>query len=937
MRTIVAVLMMAMVGEAMCATIDLGDFKGGQWNGVVESPGGVELPDGVPAGRGIGLWRNLPQTAGISAAGFPRDLTKYTHLSFWLHSAKSNNQGLLLFFGSENPASAEAGDYFYRHLKVNWTGWRYFRFSLRDDFGLSRRPVGWNKIDNFWIHASGWDNTPLADTELRFCDMKLTYDDIDLSRVGSRRESDTVLVHDIEVRNQGEASRSVEFRVVSKDSGLEVEIPRGVEEVGVERSRQFAVKLRCTDGALPALSRLGCRIGVLAKGEEPSEFFLDLHMHGSLARGRHPYLFVDAEGLSALRGKLNDGWIGEWYSRLLARCDDALSKPVEVSKMEGQWPHHYVCKACGVRLRKVDAGHSCTKCGKVYTGWPYDQVLEGYRHCTNWTMIKSMGQAYALSGEEKYARRAREILLAYVEVYPTFTYHDVRGGSSHSGGRMLSQTLDEAVQVIDVAWGYDLIYNSPCLSEEDKQKIENIFLKEVARTILRHDAGISNWQTWHNAGVAAIGFAINDSELIYHVLKGDSGMEFQLEKSILEDGFWYEGTASYHFYSLDALIWTVQAALMAGLDYTDNPRLIGMFDAPLAYITPGFTFPAINDGDATPMRGFAGSYEWAYGRYGKPEYGWAVSLISRRGDRGVFFGKETLPVDVDISTLLKSRDFSGLGAVVLRQSRPGGQPWYVHFDYGPHGGGHGHYDKLVLNVYAAGRLQAPDPGRLAYAAALQGSWYRHTVAHNTVVVDERSQVPATGRLTSFREEGDVVLAQAECDTMVPGVLFRRSVALVDGILVDVFQAQSDREHCYDYAWHNFGEWSDIEGLDFQPMESLAKGIHGYQHIAEPKIVGTDQDWIVEFKNDKSLGRFWMKGETGTKLIRGTGVANNPPQPCPMVLVRRQGKNACFVSCVEYLVGETPRQASVQLVSAPYDPKVVVEVTLDGKQKRRIEF
>jgi len=41
--------------------------------------------------------------------------------------------------------------------------------------------------------------------------------------------------------------------------------------------------------------------------------------------------------------------------------------------------------------------------------------------------------------------------------------------------------------------------------------------------------------------------------------------------------------------------------------------------------------------------------------------------------------------------------------------------------------------------------------------------------------------------------------------------------------------------------------------------------------------------------------------------------------------------------VEYVVGETPRQASVQLVSAPYDPKVVVEVMVDGKQKRRIEF
>jgi hypothetical protein len=46
---------------------------------------------------------------------------------------------------------------------------------------------------------------------------------------------------------------------------------------------------------------------------------------------------------------------------------------------------------------------------------------------------------------------------------------------------MLAQTLDEAVAVIGVAWGYDLIYNSPCLSAADKRKIESKLLRQVVR------------------------------------------------------------------------------------------------------------------------------------------------------------------------------------------------------------------------------------------------------------------------------------------------------------------------------------------------------------------------------------------------------------------------------------------------------------------------
>ena len=158
--------------------------------------------------------------------------------------------------------------------------------------------------------------------------------------------------------------------------------------------------------------------------------------------------------------------------------------------------------------------------------------------------MRTLGIAYAFSGKEAYAEKAREYLLAYVERYPKFKYHNIYNMPTRSGGRVFSQTLDEAVAVIPFVWGYDLVYNSPCFSAEDHKAIEDKLFCEIAVTILRHDAGISNWQTWHNAAVAAIGFTIGDQSLIQKAIFGKSGMLFQFKNSILKDGFWFEGTAS---------------------------------------------------------------------------------------------------------------------------------------------------------------------------------------------------------------------------------------------------------------------------------------------------------------------------------------------------------------------------------------------------------
>lgn len=612
------------------------------------------------------------------------------------------------------------------------------------------------------------------------------------------------------------------------------------------------------------------------------------------AHREHPLLFADATVFAKAKARTQTHpWAAAEMQKLIAAGDQALSTPLNIPKEGGQWNHYYSCKKCGTELQFKDGKHICKGCGAEYAGWPYDQVVLTHTHVDNWRDLKDLGIAYALTGDEKYANKARELLLAYAAKYKTYPIHDVKGKESTKGARVFAQTLDESVHLIGVAWAYDLIYNSPCLAAADKHQIENDFLRPATETIMRNDMRTSNWQTWHNAAVAAVGFCLQDEKLIAHALDGKSGVRFQLSHSVLKDGFWNEGAPTYHFYSMNALQWTVLAAAAAGIDFYSDPVYKSLFDAPLYYAFPDLRLPAVNDSTVISLTSENELYEPAYARYHDPAYLEVLSQKPRASVEAFLFGVDELPADT--THTIQSKDFPGVGSAVLRQ-HSADNDIYVHFKYGPHGGGHGHYDKLSIILYACGRQLAPDPGALAYSVPLHAEWYRQTIAHNTVVVDGKMQLPTTGKLTMFETKPGFSVAQAECDTASTGVLLRRTVGVTPNYVIDVFSVESDTTHTYDWAYHNFG--SLTSDLKMKPQAKPLFPSAGYQHIKEMHEAATDSTWTADFKQKNANVRVTMVGSPATTIFSGIGSANKPPEPCPMLIARREGNRTDFISIIE---------------------------------------
>ena len=642
----------------------------------------------------------------------------------------------------------------------------------------------------------------------------------------------------------------------------------------------------------------------------------------------HPFLFADSKTIDRAKSRAKKyPWAADQLNKIINEADEILKKDVSAPDEGAQWPGHYVCKKCNVRLKYTDGKHVCPECGTVYTGWPYDQVIYYYRNNNNFRQIRVLGMAYAFTNRETYAEKAREILLDYARKYPAYKLHDIDGKTHLRGARLYAQTLDEAAQIIPAVWGYDLIYNSPSLSAGDRETIESQLFRQVARTVRGNNEILGNWQSWHNAALAAIGFCLQDEELSDYAM---SGLRFQLEKSVAEDGFWHEGTPAYHYYALGAIQTAAEIAHYAGIDiYKTQPSLKAMYEAPLLYAFGDMTFPAVGDSDISySITRYSGWYELAYARFGDPRF----LPLARCGDRQSFFallwGVEELPPAPPIQQIAsESRNFSGLGAAILRQG--GADQLHVHLDYNTPDRGHGHPDKLAIIVFGLGRLLGPDPGRGHYRTPLHYSWYGQTFAHNTVCVDQQSHRPATGNLTMFQSQGGFVVAQAECDSAYPGVKMKRTVAINKRYLIDIFSVTSDAEHTYDWVYHNFGQI--VPALPVAPREEKLGEKAGYQHmkdIAQAKTAGT---WSADFKQDGANVRLTMLAAAGTELYFGMGLADNPPRSCPMVVVRRKGKTARFISIIEPYK-EAPAVTGVKMIPVSGGGgAITLEITCGGQR------
>ncbi|MDA1191252.1 MAG: heparinase II/III family protein [Candidatus Poribacteria bacterium] len=618
----------------------------------------------------------------------------------------------------------------------------------------------------------------------------------------------------------------------------------------------------------------------------------------------HPRLLLTPQRIEEMKARVEaHDWAKGRYEVLLRRADGLLGDEIKLPPRGSNWYHWYASPENGAPLRRGDEigewrwEHIDTVTGKVYLGDPsdpskdYDGVALSAIH-GNWSRaIRDLGVAYQMTGDALYAAKARKILLAYAEKYLEYPLHTTRNEARVGGGRVGPQTLDEAVWLIPVCQGADLIWDT--LSEDDRATIaDKLLLPAATEVILPHKMGVHNIQCWKNSAVGLVGLLLGHASLIYEAIGNpDRGYYKQMEDGVSPDGAWWEGAWSYHFYTMSSLWALTEAATNCGIDLYGD-AFIGMFDAPLQFASPTRTLPPFNDsGEVRLTGGQTSLYELAYARYGDPRYASLLNESDRNNDYALWFGANELP---DTSALaVTSANFPTSGYAMLAKGRGEGATWLC-LKYGPHGGGHGHPDKLNFVLYAKGAPILIDSGTARYGLPIQGGWYKTTLAHNTLVVDGVSQKAATGKLIAFDGDSETPYVTADAGDIYDSVRFMRTVALVSEDLVLVIdRVESDEPRAFDLATHFRGEWASLpDGGGWSPPDEA-----GYRYIEDGTsrlVRGT----TFTVKVTDALNIATTFADTGSAtLITGTGVGDNQADRVPMTLIRRDGTNAAFVWAV----------------------------------------
>lgn len=585
----------------------------------------------------------------------------------------------------------------------------------------------------------------------------------------------------------------------------------------------------------------------------------------------------------------------------------------------GGWSGDYICPDDGARLQFSPGHNRCPRCGKDYHGWPADYVTYLRRHVANAAAVRDLGLAFRLTGQAAFAGKARVILLAYAKLYPTMPIHSHKDWpvtGSRSGGRVTSQTLNEADWAQTMAFGYDLVRAT--LTPEERASVERDVLRSASEVVARRDRSLGNWTARHNAGHLAVGLAIGDAALVTLAIESEFGLRDDLRRGVSAEGQWREGSWGYHFYVMEPLFRACEMAARAGIAVPEAKRLKEMLDVALACVLPDGTLPNFNDSGFTALRDYARFFDLGYRLFGDRRYLRIVRDAPRSLDALLWgsgaVGEGALPE-------LASVVLPEAGLAMLRAP---GTDHVVAVKFGEHGGGHGHFDKLNFVSFADGHLQAVDPGTQSYAYKTHHTWDQVTVAHNTVVVDETTQAGATGHLLEWHPGEVATAVRLEAGPVYPQACLERLLIHTATYTLDVVEARATdgAAHGFDWVYHNDARTSKTS-LALTPYTAFPAK-NGYQYLADPRAAVTASSWEASFAQEKGGLCVHMLGASDTTVVTGTGLGQDLTVPVPFVMARRRGVATRFVAVLEPF-REAPRVRAVRLVR----PEVVQIQSTEG--------
>lgn len=585
------------------------------------------------------------------------------------------------------------------------------------------------------------------------------------------------------------------------------------------------------------------------------------------------------------------------------------------------WGHGYFCDDDGGRLIYDKASpleHKCSLCGKVYTDFIYStQFITMYRNEAVETAVKA-AVLYQITRKQEYLDVIRKIIGFYAEHYKYFGIHakdklncsptvDVGGA-----GRMMPQGLNEAIVAIRFINALEMVKDE--LDPAWLAQLRRELFEPIYELLLPQKMHIHNIPIWLNSAFGILGLFFGEKEWLAEATEKPFNLYEQLEGGLTQDGFWYEGSIHYNFFALEGLMTFLVFA--KGYGYAVRPdcldKVKNMLFAAYRFAFDNDRFP--NPSDGWPNIGLK-TYSYVY-FMGYRVYGEEVLPLLRHIAQGKL-ERAPLPLSepyyyenrIALAQLIYAADFADKPCAALPPRASAtfesfncamlrNESFNAFLKYGHQTKSHAHPDKMSVEIMVNDRVYTHDLSNSGYGTRLCKNWHRSIVAHNTCAVNgQPTDVTRPGKLLAFTDT--MVEAAAQC---YDGVTYDRKLQLDGKWLSDTFVVRCEQESTIDWFFH-FDDAVDRAALATVPAAEELRAMYPLLMDVVRVVEPSRRAPLRRVTLENALGTMEIYLEEGAQLYLAKSYGNPANLLRDTVIVRKQGREACFMSGIRAKAGE----------------------------------
>ena len=781
------------------------------------------------------------------------------------------------------PGYDRARNWYFKFSNRRPRTWRtaHFELGLDDDCPSNDK----DPITRLVLNFSGWQTGPEPYYEwrvrnLRVVSYPVTIDYDETQKGFEERGGAFVYRYDLEVKNRD--NRDHECTIVVDRSRLEHFSAEATEEPFVVKAgqvRMVSAKLSIPTEKAAELEPLYLeeapvflRVTGLAETDTTvMRGWQSLPLFGAVpprfAGGDRPRARCDATRLAQLRDWCRR--VPEFMSALAwfkSAADAAVRAKSVYPTTAGGYSMGFLCPKCKADLRAQSLTQQyCPGCKKAIVG---NKALNHKAvtafHSRNAQDVYHCGLTHAITGEEAYAARAREILLKYAEMAPTMkVVNPLATGYSNVFGWAM---LGESYLCTGFPWGYDFLMAAGALSEEESARIENGLLLPMLKRMTLHNASYSNQTAEYRSNQMHIALACGHWVMAARALNWHFGSRELVEFAFDEDGWTVEGSRGYQTGAVVCLEELSEAAHFAGADvYADEKyqKILKLADFPALLFARYYDPFAADKLQRRSVSRYDNSHVWFFAtpkRIPKLEVGGLGLKSTVREGTGYTFLRLGLP-----------EDFTGVDV-------NWGQTWE-----------RSEHDLFSYRVYLHGRRVDSEVGRIAYTNEYC-YFMDKSIASSGIVVDQ-GNCTINRQLSCLIEGGDrfaaCMVTTHPSRPLYEGVAMTRYfISLPQGVLVaDVVDSKTE----HDLDWPFFPPAKPKVSLgEMKAIEWEAKKGSGYDVPYDLKAAATDGAFWLQWSVGKAQVRMTVAGGEAKEVVFGTTHGKWNGASIPFLAIRKRG-------------------------------------------------